>query len=160
MKRLFASVCILFFSSSIAWSAEKIRVSYEVVCDNSKISRAISEAISERLKRRSEIEVSERLPSAKLYVYAQQDVGDRVNPNGWSFAIAHASNQPTYFVGAKLLHSKEKAVEEIKPVLIEMLQEQGFIRYMNVAHLDEFSEKSLSILADNAVDEFLKRVLR
>ncbi|WP_137719244.1 hypothetical protein [Methylobacillus flagellatus] len=150
--------CILLFHTSISFAEETSRkVAYLVVCDDETVIKTLSEKIDERMKQ-AKFEVTENLPQLKLIVYAQHDINDRVNANGWSFAIAHVTNYPTYFVAAKLLKSESAEAKAVGPVISNMLQYDGFLTYINVAHVDKFDEKTIAILLDNIVGEFAKRV--
>lgn len=149
------AACLL--RSALGVAAEPTKVAYAVICDNEAVGTKLSSAIEQRLKL-AKLEVTTKLPKAKLIVYAQQDLNDRVNRKGWSFAIAHVTNYPTYVVAAKLLGKNIKEVSPIEPALISMLNQEGFMTYMNVAHTDELSEQNISVILDSAVTEFSKRV--
>ena len=93
-----------------------------------------------------------------MYIYAQQDVNDRINPKGWSFAVARVSNASTYYLVPKLLNNPNLEIKELGPVLVNMLQEHGFMHYMNVGHLDELTDKNISLAADDFVSAFISRL--
>lgn len=142
---------------SYLWAGEPLKVAYQVVCDDSAASEKLSAAVEENFKKFN-LEVTERLPRAKLFIYAQRDVNDRVNVDGWSFAIVHASNTPTYFVAAKLISSETPAVNEVKPALLSMVREDGFLTYMNVAHADRLTPENIAQIIQSAVKSFAERV--
>jgi len=151
------SVMLLHPTFTVA--SELIKISYQVLCDDASAMKQISSAIEERLKR-SNFEITEKakLPVAKLFVYAQQDLNDRVNRNGWSFAIAHVSNYLSYHVAGELLDSTCPEVSALKPVLISMLNEEGFIKHMNIVHVDELTEETIATITDSIVGAFSMRV--
>lgn len=74
------------------------------------------------------------------------------------FAIVHASNTPTYFVAAKLISYETPAVNEVKPALLSMVREDGFLSYMNVAHADRLTPENIAQIIQSAVKSFAERV--
>lgn len=158
MRKLIASIFfVLVFHTSLSFAAESTKVAYLVVCDDAAVTKNLSEAIEGRLKK-ANLEVTEKLPHGKLIVYAQQDINDRVNSNGWSFAITHVTNYPTYFIAAKLLQSESTEAKSVEPAIVNMLQRDGFLTYINVAHADKLDESSIAVVLDYVVGEFAKRV--
>ena len=151
----FLAMTLLGLLISSAALAQK--VSFEVVCDEPSVSERIQKALEHQLKLEG-LEMSDSLPEAKLFLFAQRTTSSRVNKNGWTFAIAHVSNQKTYYVAGKLIDSNAMEVKEIKDVLISMIQENGFLTYLNVIHTDDLSEYSLSEVANNAATALSKRV--
>jgi hypothetical protein len=147
----------LFVVSLAVAAAEPTKVAYQVICDDASVAENLSLAIEKRLEE-ANLKISSEYPKAKLFVYAQQDINDRVNADGWSFAIAHATNYSTYYVAAKLLKNKSKTITLIEPTLMAMLQEEGFMRYMNVTHIDKLDETNVAIVMDSVVAEFVKRI--
>ena len=158
MKYFFIALSFFIFWFSTQSLAEgSDNVAFLVICDNETVLKQVSKALDIRLKK-ANFQVSERLPKAKLIVYAQQDVNDRVNDKGWSFAAAHVTNRSTYYLAAKLLKSDSAEVKAIEPAIMDMLKSDGFLTYLNVAHVDKLDEGTISIIADNFVGEFAKRV--
>jgi hypothetical protein len=152
-----AGLLALAVNASCAKADEPVKVAYKIVCSDPVASQLISDAVRTRIDA-AKLQTTDKLPFKKLFIYAQRDAGDRVNTNGWSFAIAHASNQVTYFVASKLLPANGSEVDSVKTALIGMLQEEGFLTYMNVAHVDRLDATTLSALADDFVAEFLTRL--
>lgn len=139
------------------WAAEPLKVEYQIVCDDPAVSEKLSAAVEANFKKLN-LEVTDRLPRAKLFIYAQRDVNDRVNVGGWSFAIVHTSNAAIYFVAAKLISSEAPAVNEVKPALLSMVREDGFLTYMNVAHADRLTSENIDQIIQSAVRSFAERV--
>jgi hypothetical protein len=156
-RSLQAGLLALAMNASCANADEPPKVAYRIVCSDPVASQLISDAVRTRIDA-AKLQTTDKLPFKKLFIYAQQDVGDRVNANGWSFAIAHVSNQVTYFVASKLLPANGSEVNEVKTALTSMLQEEGFLTYMNVAHVDRLNATTISEVADNFVAEFVKRL--
>jgi hypothetical protein len=154
MKKL---LTIILFGLATTASADE-QIAYLVVCDDDKAHQLISKAIESKLKK-ANLEVTEKLPKAKLIVYAQKDTNDRVNPEGWSFAISHVSNYATYFVAAKLLDTQYPEVKQAEPAIMDMLKHDGFLTYINVGHIDKLNEQTVSKLSEGIVQEFAKRVV-
>jgi hypothetical protein len=139
-------------------AAETKRVAFIVICENQIVAQKISDEIRGEIGKHPNFEINSKYPAATLFVYAQQDVNDRKNPNGWSFAIAHASNTKSQYLVLKLIDSKSKDVERVKPVLLDTLEEQGFLHHLNVAHMDEMSDQSLEEVITVVVDNFITKV--
>ena len=137
--------------------AEPTKVAYRIVCEDQEATTMISNAIRSRLEARG-LNITDEFRLKKLFVYAQRDVNDRVNPNGWTFAVAHVSNQQTYLIASKLIPAKGPHIEAIKPTLISMVREEGFLNYLNVAHIDRLDPNTVSELVTNFVGEFIKRL--
>ena len=146
---------ILAFLISSTAIAETVAL--QVICDDAAATKRIQSALETKIKKEGLV-LSDKLPDAKLFLYAQQNTGSTINKNGWSFAIAHVSNRRTYYVAAKLFKSEAKEVKEVEPVLINMLQQEGFMTYLNVVQSDDLSEKSLATIADDAAKELSKRI--
>lgn len=149
---------LLVFGLSISALAEPVTVSYSIICADEKVSAQLSNEIESRLSKAEGISISQRLSSYKLFVFAQQDVGDRINNKGWSFAIAHVDNTKSYYVASKLLDSNTPNIQELQEVLISMVQEEGFMKYLNVAHIDKLDDTNLLLLVDKITANFLDRV--
>jgi len=153
-------IVVLFFAlmPMISWAADKNRISYRIICEDPAVLKKIINEVSLRIEKESNFEVNDEFPKAKLFVYAQQDINDRKNPGGWSLAIAHVSNMKGLFLAAKLIDSKDREVEAVKPVLVDMVKEEGFLQYLNVAHLDEMNDESLREAVDIIVANFAKKL--
>lgn len=138
-------------------AAEPVKVAYQVICEDRAVAEKLSLAVAARLKK-ANLDVTDRFPSAKLFIYAQQDVNDRVNTDGWSFAIVHASNLASYFLASKLMSSEAPAVNDVKPVLLNMVREDGLLTYMNVAHADRLTPENIDRILESVVTSFAQRV--
>ena len=92
MKR-FAVVIALCLVSLPSFAADKIPVSMVVVCADKGVGDKFTRAMTSQFKTHADYELTDKLPKATLFVYVNQDVEDRKNPNGWSIAIAHVNNQ-------------------------------------------------------------------
>ena len=144
--------------STVSFGAENKRIDFSVVCSDPAAARTITGAIETEIKKYDGFRVSSEHPSAKLFVYAQQDVNDRKNTNGWSFAVAHVSNLPSQVLALQLLDSTATEVEEVKPLLLSMLKEEGFLNHLNVAHIDELSTQTLQSVIETVVGDFMTRM--
>lgn len=138
------------------------KVAYSVTCDDSNAQEKLEQAIAARLKAANLSIVEDPatgLPVAQLLVYAKKDGDNKINKNGWSLAVAYVSNQKSYFVVGKVLSDKNiKLKEEIKSLFIHMLDEQGFLKTMNVVHMDELNDQYIADFANMIVDKFIQRL--
>lgn len=157
MKSLILIAMLTFPLISNA-NTKAIKVSLSVVCSNSTAKELLSKAIITRLNSNKNLKITNKYPESKLFIYAQQDKNDRVNPKGWSFAVVHVSNMNSYVLASKLLKINKPAVQSLKTSFINLIKEEGFLRYMNVAHIDKLNKSTLSKIADNFVSEFVSRL--
>jgi len=150
--RLIILACLLSAFTSASAAAERQRLSFVVIGSDKELDKRLEDGISARLLK-ANIEISDKLPQGKLFLYASQDVNDRKNTKGVSFAIAHTSNVQV----ALLLLDALKRKEEPSEMLMSMAREEGFIKYLSVAHIDEASKSEINELLDSVVKTFLEK---
>lgn len=153
MKHLYL-VILFSLTSFAAWAGD---ISLQVICNDPSASKRIQVALEDKIKSAG-LQMTNQFPSAKLFVYAQQNTESRINSNGWSFAVAHVSNRKTYYLASKLINSEVKEIKEVKPALVDMVKDEGFMTYLNVIQTDDLSDKYLLVVSDSIVSEFAKRV--
>ncbi len=132
---------VLFFSlfSSVAsHAAEAQRFSYAVICDDAQLSAKIDAGIRSRLTLAKK-DISDKYPVGKLYLYLQRDINDKKNPQGVSIAIAHVSNLQTASLALGFIQKREPLSEQLSA----MLREEGFLKHISVAHIDEASDEEI-----------------
>lgn len=153
--RFVVFACIAFllsFTAKADGTAGAQRLSYAVICDDPQLAEKINGGVRSRLERVKK-EIVDRFPTGKLFLYVQRDVSDRKNPKGVSVAIAHVSNvQPAAFA---LTFIEKKA--PLPDQLAAMLREEGFLKHLSVAHMDEPSDEEIGILLDSVVKTFLSK---
>lgn len=132
---------------------EKPRFNFAVVCTDASLQGKVSKGITDRLTK-ANVEISSNFPQGKLILFLARDVNDRRNPSGVSVAVAHVSNVPTAALALDLIRDKK---EQLPARLSAMLQEEGFLEHLNVAHLDEASDEQIATLLDSLVTTFLKK---
>ena len=130
-----------------------LKVSYQVVCADPRLEKQFSTAIKRRILATG-LNMTDRLPKAKLLIYINQDINDSINPDGYSIAVAHLTNYATYFLASKLIEGKSAEAEAVRPAIMSMLREEGFMTHINVAHIDKMNEKNIALVANALVDEF------
>jgi hypothetical protein len=135
-----------------AFAAERPRFAFTVICEDARLAQVLRAGIEARLDA-ANVDISEKFPVAKLFVYANRDAGDRKNPEGVSIAIAHVSNTPT----ALLALAYVKRQEGMPEVLRSMLGEEGFLQHLNVAHMDTPSDAQVKEVLDKIVSTFLQK---
>jgi len=156
--RILCALILLVLSALPSYAADPVRVSASISCDDKAAAQKLAAAIDGELSKANGFQIVDKLPQSKLILYANKDVNDRKNPNGWSIAISHASNVETYFLASKLLQSEQSDAVAAKPILTQMVNEQGFITYLNVAHLDELTDANVAIFAHSVVTTFLSKI--
>lgn len=156
--RLMIVLLMLAVGAAPSFAAEPMRISASVSCDDKVVAEKLAGAVNAELSKASGYQIVDKLPQSKLMLYANKDVKDRKNPNGWSIAIVHVSNVDTYFLASKLLKSEQTDVVAVKPMLTQMVNEEGFITHLNVAHIDEMSDANVAAVAHMVVENFLAKL--
>jgi hypothetical protein len=148
-------LCLLLMAAP-SLAAEKVRVSVQIVCNERDAADRLAAAFTKAFNKAPDYELVDSLPQAKLVIYANRDTNSRTNPQGWSVAIARVSNAQTYYAASKLADTQQSDALAVKQVIAGMLNEEGFLKNLNVAHLDELSDATVEILADAVTSAFLK----
>ncbi|MYM42188.1 hypothetical protein [Duganella qianjiadongensis] len=141
---------LLTFADCQAGEAQ--RLSYAVICEDAQLSARIDAGVRTRLMVAKK-DISEKFPAGKLYLYLQRDVNDKKNPNGISVAIAHVSNVQTASLALGLIQKKEPVPAQLSA----MLREEGFLKHLSVAHIDEASDEEIETLLDSVLNTFLSK---
>jgi hypothetical protein len=155
MRTLLFSFCLLFAAAN-AVAADKIRISVSIACDDHEAAGRLAAAFAKSFAVVPDYELVDSLPQAKLVLYANRDSNSGKNPQGWSIAIARVSNTQSYFAASKLENTQQTDALAVKPVITGMLNEEGFLKNLNVAHLDDLSDASVAALADAVTASFVK----
>ena len=155
MRILLLSLCLLF-AAIHADAADKIRISVSIACDDHEAAAKLAAAFAKSFAEMPDYELVDSLPQAKLVLYANRDSNSAKNPQGWSVAVARVSNVQSYFAASKLENTQQTDALAVKPVITGMVNEEGFLKNLNVAHLDDLSDASIAILADAVTASFVK----
>jgi len=153
--RIFLTVLCLLLTAAPSFAAEKIRVSVQIACNDRDAAGRLAAAFTRAFNKAPDYELVESLPQAKLVIYANRDINSRTNPAGWSIAIARVSNAQAYYAASKLTDTQQSDALAVKQVITGMLNEEGFLKNLNVAHLDELSDAAVETLADAVTSAFL-----
>lgn len=161
--KTYLSIFLLFSFSCLAQEfTEPTQVSYSVVAETPEAQVMIEKEIKKRFEQNATLEISNDVYWSKLIILAAPTVESQINPKGWVFSIAHASNYPTVIVASNVLGNEDPKfqshVKDVTPVLEYMLGEEGLFTYMNAAHLDELSEHKLNLLLDSVMENFRSRL--
>jgi len=156
--RVVLSLLCLFCLASPSFAADKIRISVAITCNDREAANKLAAAFTAAFAKAPDYELVDKLPQAKLMIYANQDVNNRKNPQGWSIALARVSNVQTYFLASKLNDSQQADAVAVKPIVNGMVNEDGFLKTLNVAHLDDLSDANVQALAEVATTAFLKEM--
>lgn len=139
-------------ATAAASAAEPPALGYTVVCDDPVLAQRLRSGVEARFTK-LHIALRERLPAAKLFIYASRDVNDTRNKEGVSVAIAHVSN----LEAANLALTYIKRNEALPALLQSMLGEEGMLTHLNVAHMTTPSDTELNELLDMVVATFVKK---
>lgn len=140
--------------SAPAGAHQPTPVAFMVVCDDASVREKLTSRLGELLEGQVGYVIRKEFPSAQLIVYANRDANDRINPKGYSIAVAHVSNAEVVFLAKKLLVEKPTEDESLKQVLTAMLKEHGMLDYLNVIHMDEATDVEIDALSRAVVAEF------
>jgi len=155
MRVVLTVLCLLLtaFPSS---AADKVRISVTVSCDDGEAAQRLAAAFKKAFDKAPDYQLVDSLPQAKLVIYANRDVNSRKNPQGWSVAIARVSNVQTYYAASKLADTQQADALAVKQIVTGMVNEEGFLKNLNVAHLDDLSDGAIETLAEVVTSAFLK----
>ncbi|MEW6598214.1 MAG: hypothetical protein AB1429_12045 [Pseudomonadota bacterium] len=132
-------------------------IAYMVVCEDPALGDKISGRIGALIKAEPGYVVRDKFPLEKLILFVSRDKDDRVNPNGYSIAIAHVSNVKAAFLGQALLVEKPTGDERVRQTLTSMLLDQGMLEHINVAHMDQTTDGGIDDLTRGVVRVFLDK---
>jgi hypothetical protein len=148
----FISLLLAFAPLADGHAAEPQRLSFAVICDDPQLAAKIEDGIRSRFADAKK-ETSNAFPAGKLFLYLQRDLNDRKNPEGVSVAIAHVSNVQTAAYALGSIQRKEPVSDQLGA----MLREEGFLKHLSVAHLDEPSDEEIRMLLDSVVNTFFSK---
>jgi hypothetical protein len=137
---------------SAARAAEPPAFGYAVICDDPVLSQRLRTGIEERFAK-LHVALRERLPTAKLFVYAARDSDDTRNTEGVSVAIAHVSNMEPATLALSYINRNQAMPE----MLQSMLREEGMLMHLNVAHMTTPSDMEVNHLLDKVVTAFVQK---
>jgi hypothetical protein len=157
MRILLTLLCLLL-TSAPSLAADKIRVAVSIICNDRDAAGRLGGAFTKAFAGAPDYELVDSLPQSKLVLYANRDSNSAKNPNGWSIAFARVSNVQSYFAASKLTNTQQADALALKPVITGMVQEEGFLKNLNVAHLDDLSDANLEALAQAVTTAFIKEM--
>lgn len=150
-ERLSAAFLFCFFVST-AYAAEPPALGYAVICDDPVLSQRLRTGIEERFAKQH-VALRDRLPTAKLFIYANRDSNDTRNTEGVSVAIAHVSNMEPATLALSYINRNEALPEMLR----SMLREEGMLMHLNVAHMTTPSDTEVNHLLDKVVTAFVQK---
>ena len=156
--RAFLILLCLLLTAAPSFAADKIRISVSISCNDHDAAGRLAAAFTRAFAKAPDYELVDTLPQAKLVLYANRDANNRKNPDGWSIAIARVSNVQSYFAASKLADTQQADALAVKAVISGMLTEDGFLKSLNVAHLDDLSDANVEALAQAVSAAFLKEM--
>lgn len=149
-----ATATLFCLAMGAACAAEAPAFDYAVVCDEPALAQRLRTGIEQRFAK-LHVQVRDRLPAAKLFIYASRDTNDKRNIEGVSVAIAHVSNMAP----AALALSYIKRNEPMPEMLQSMLREEGMLMHLNVAHMTTPSDAEVNELLDKIVTAFVRKYM-
>lgn len=155
MSKFLTLLCLLLMAAPTL-AADKVRVSVQIACNDRDAAGKLAAAFTKAFGKAPDFELVDSLPQAKLVIYANRDSNSAKNTNGWSVAIARVSNAQTYYAAQKLTDTQQSDALAVKQVITGMLNEEGFLKNLNVAHLDDLSDAAVELLANAVTSAFLR----
>lgn len=150
--RRLSAVALFCLAAITVHATERPAFGYYVICDDAVIAQRLRTGIEERFAK-LHVVTRDRLPTAKLLVYANRDSNDTRNSEGVSVAIAHVSNMES----ATLALPYIKRNEPMPDALQAMLREEGMLMHLNVAHMSTSSDAEVNQLLDSVVAAFVQK---
>lgn len=157
MRAFLISLCLLL-AAAPSFAAEKIRIGVSITCNDQDASKRLAAAFAKAFNKAPDYELVDSLPQAKLVIYANRDSNSSTNPKGWSVAFAQVSNAQSYYAASKLTGTQQTDALAVKQVISGMVNELGFLKSLNVAHLDELTDATADALAQAVTTAFLKEI--
>jgi len=157
MRFVFALLSLALVAAP-SYAADKTRISVQIVCNDRDATAKLANSFTQAFAKAQDYELVDKLPQAKLMLYANKDVNSRKNPEGWSIAIAWTSNVQTYFLASKLNDSQQADAVAVKPIVTGMVNENGFIKNLTVAHVDDLSDTNVQALGELITAQFIKEM--
>ena len=154
--RIFLTVLCLLLTAAPSLAAEKVRVSVQIACNDREAAGRLAAAFTKAFNKAPDYELVDSLPQSKLMIYANRDTNSLKNAEGWSIAIARVSNAQAYYAASKLADTQQSDALAVKQVITGMLNEDGFLKHLYVAHLDDLSDAAIETLADAVTAAFVK----
>ena len=155
--RALTLLCLLL-TAAPSFAADKTRIAVSIICSDHDAAGRLAAAFTRAFTKAPDYELVDSLPQSKLVLYANRDANNRKNPDGWSIAIARVSNVQSYFAASKLADTQQTDALAVKPVINGMVNEDGFLKSLNVAHLDDLSDANVEALAQAVTASFLKEL--
>lgn len=159
MSHLFKLVLFLtFFFPLSVFCKEPLNITYQVIMSDEVRKKEVINHLEKAIQENPLIRVKKQQAFSKIYIMANQDVNDNVNPSGWTFAVVHVHSSTPIRL-ALAMHEKGMTNDEtITSYIASMVQEQGFLKYFNIAHSGDFKSKSVERIINSFVDDFSERV--
>ena len=157
MRALSILLCLLL-TAAPSFAAEKTRIGVTITCNEPDARNRLGAAFAKAFSKTPDYELSDSLPQARLVIYANRDANSSKNAQGWSIAFARLSNAQSYYAASKLANTQQADALAVKQVVSGMVNEAGFLKSLNVAHLDELSDATADALAEVVTSNFLKEM--
>jgi hypothetical protein len=157
MRALSILLCLLLMAAP-SLAAEKTRIGVTINCNEPDARNRLAAAFTKAFNKAPDYELSDSLPQARLLIYANRDTNSAKNAQGWSIAFARVSNAQSYYAASKLANTQQSDALAVKQVVGGMVNEAGFLKSLNVAHLDELSDATADALAEVVTAAFIKEM--
>ncbi len=139
--------------------AESYPVEFLVICEDKEAKELIEKQVTATLSKYNQFDLNkDEFPVAVFYIMANQDIDSAVNTNGWTFAIAHITNQKVISLVNEFGVHEGLEFENMYRLLAGLIEERGFLKHLNIAHTDSLTKTSLKEIIDQFILDFAERI--
>jgi len=159
-RRILSALLALGAMAAFPASAQTVHptpIDYRVVGSNPEIVQKFNADIVKLIGKNSGYEIRRMAPDSKLFVYVNQDVNDGINNQGVSIAVAHVSNLEAFYIASKIIPSKQSDSISVKNALVNLINEEGELHYLNVAHIDKPTDSEIGEVCKSIVSTFFQK---
>jgi hypothetical protein len=158
MSYIYKSVCIFaLLFSGITFSAEPTNITFSILMSDQYKKFIITELVDKAIQESSLITVNPKRAFSKIYIMASQDINDDVNSDGWTFAVAHINNSSAVNLVEKMESEGVLQKDSLIRLVGGLIEEQGFLKYLNIAHSSSFKHQDIEKIINAFVSDFALR---
>ncbi len=134
-------------------------VEFLVVCEDKEAKELIEKQVDATLSKYKRFDLDkDEFPVAVFYIMANQDIDSAVNTNGWTFAIAHITNQKVISLVNEFGVHEGSEFENMYRLLAGLIEEKGFLKHLSIAHTDSLTSIHLQTILDQFILDFAERI--
>jgi hypothetical protein len=129
------------FLMKMATSAEYTNITFNIIMADLEKKAVVTKLVQKAIQKSDLITVNPKRAFSHLYIIGSQDISDNVNPNGWTFAVAHINNSSAIQLIEKMESEGVLQKGNLLKLVGGLVQEQGFLKHLNIAHSSSFKHE-------------------